>query len=42
MSEEDIIKKLQRIKVSGDKDYIYNFEAGIILELIQKQSKKEE
>jgi len=40
MTEEDTIKKLETIKVSGDKDYIYNFEAGIILNLIQKQQEE--
>lgn len=40
MSEEDVIKKLQTIKVSADKDYIYNFEAGTILNLIKKQQEE--
>lgn len=35
--EKEAIKILEIIKVCGDKGYIYNFEAGIILNLIQKQ-----
>lgn len=39
LSEEEkkAIDKLKAIKVSGDKEIIYNFEAGIILNLIEKQ-----
>lgn len=40
MSEEEIIKKLENIKVSGDKGELYNFEAGIILNLITKQQEE--
>lgn len=37
MNEEEIINKLETIKISGDKGTIYNYEAGAILSLIEKQ-----
>ena len=40
MSEQEIIKKLENIKVSRDKGELYNFEAGIILNLITKQQEE--
>ncbi len=42
ISEEGkkVINKIKRIKVSADKETIYNYEAGKILNLIEKQSKQ--
>lgn len=34
--EEQVIQKLEAIKVSGDKGTIYNYEAGTILNFINK------
>lgn len=42
LSEEEIINKLEAIKVCGDKEIIYNFEAGTILNIIKKQNKETE
>lgn len=38
--EKKAIDKLNSIKVSGDKEIIYNFETGTILNLIEKQNKE--
>lgn len=38
--EEDVINKLKAIKVCGDKGELWNFEAGIILSLIERLQAK--
>ena len=37
MSEEEVIKKLEAIRVSGSKGELWNFEAAIILNIISSQ-----
>ena len=39
MNEEEVMNKLKVIKVCGDKAELWNYEAGIILNLIEKQDK---
>lgn len=34
---KELINKLERIKVSGDKEYLYNYEAAELLNIIYKK-----